>query len=50
MCIVAGQYGAGAIADAPQEVIMNNMMWLSLWLAIGLLAYLIYALLRAERF
>jgi len=50
MRFVAGQCWAGAIAYTPQEVSMNNMMWLALWLAIGLLVYLIYALLRAERF
>ena len=29
---------------------MSSMMWLSLWLALGLFVYLVYALLKAERF
>jgi K+-transporting ATPase KdpF subunit len=29
---------------------MSGMMWLSLWLAVGLFVYLVYALLKAERF
>jgi len=29
---------------------MSGMMWLSLWLALGLFVYLVYALLKAERF
>jgi K+-transporting ATPase KdpF subunit len=29
---------------------MSSMLWLSLWLAIGLFVYLVYALLKAERF
>ena len=29
---------------------MSGMLWLSFWLALGLFVYLIYALLKAERF
>ena len=29
---------------------MSGMMWLCLWLALGLFVYLVYALLKAERF
>ncbi len=29
---------------------MSGMLWLSLWLALGLFVYLVYALLKAERF
>lgn len=29
---------------------MSGIMWLSLWLAVGLFVYLVYALLKAERF
>lgn len=29
---------------------MSGMMWLSLWLVLGLFVYLVYALLKAERF
>lgn len=29
---------------------MNSMLWLSLWLVIGLFVYLVYALFKAERF
>jgi K+-transporting ATPase KdpF subunit len=29
---------------------MSGLYWLSLWLAAGLLVYLVYALLKAERF